>query len=416
MERMVLVYIDLESQPHLVGRLFSRYLRGRETASFEYDHSWLSHPESFALEPFLSLDKGKHHTPHNKSLFGAFGDSSPDRWGRILMRRSEQRISEFKNKEPRTLLELDYLLMVNDEARQGALRFKRNKEDPFLAPNSAQVIPPLLDLPHLLSASQRIVEATDQDDDLRLLLAPGSSLGGARPKSTVRDKDGSLSIAKFPHPTDEIRVEAWESVALKLASKSGIEIPEHRLEEISGRPVLLLKRFDRSPEGHRIPFLSAMSFLSANDNEVRSYIEISDIITRYGANPKHDREQLWRRIVFNVLISNTDDHLRNHGFLYQRGSGWVLSPAYDLNPVPIDIKPRILSTAIGLDDQRACLDIAFEHASYFGISLKRGKEIVLDVSSAVSIWRQVASKQGISKQEIERMSSAFEHKDSRRSY
>ena len=224
-------------------------------------------------------------------------------------------------------------------------------------------IPPLLELPRLLSAAERVVAEEDTDEDLRLLFAPGSSLGGARPKASVRLRDGSLAIAKFPRRDDEINTVLWESVALTLATNTGIAVPAARLEDVAGRPVLLLTRFDRNG-ARRIPFLSAMSMLGARDNETRSYLELVDALRQHGAAPKEDMEALWRRMVFNVLISNTDDHLRNHAFLYEGPNGWRLSPAYDLNPVPTDIKPRMLATAITEDDNTASVDLAFDVAGY----------------------------------------------------
>jgi serine/threonine-protein kinase HipA len=199
MDREVLVYADLRSVLRLVGRLWSRARKDRENATFEYDKSWLSHPERFSLEPALKLGPGPFHTPSDKPLFGAIGDSAPDRWGRVLMRRAERRRAERAGTAPRTLREVDYLLLVDDEARQGALRFSEREGGPFLAEHGATKIPPLIELPRLLSAAEHVLSDTDRDEDLRLLLAPGSSLGGARPKASVRDRDGRLAIAKFPN-------------------------------------------------------------------------------------------------------------------------------------------------------------------------------------------------------------------------
>lgn len=233
-------------------------------------------------------------------------------------------------------------------------------------------IPPLIELPRLLSAAERVLSDKESDEDLRLLLAPGSSLGGARPKASVRDRDGQLAIAKFPHEGDEIEAVLWESVALTLAGKAGINVPEWRLETVGGSPVLLLRRFARLG-GTRIPFVSSMSMLGARDNEQRSYMEFVDVLRQYGGAPKEDMQMLWRRIILNILISNTDDHLRNRGFLYSDAAGWRLSPAYDLNPVPIDISPRVLSTAIDLDDASASVDLALQVAGY----LERNTQSIL---------------------------------------
>ena len=410
MDREIFVYIDLRGVPVLVGRLWTRVRRGRESASFEYDASWLDHPERFALEPALTLGPGPFHTLPEKALFGAIGDSAPDRWGRVLMRRAERRRVEKKGQTPRTLLEADFLLRVDDEARQGALRFADELGGPFLASAVGTRIPPLVHLPRLLSATERLADEKEDDEDLQLLVAPGSSLGGARPKAAVRDHDGNLALAKFPRKQDDVNVVLWEAVALALADKAGIAVPKWQVERIDGNPVILIHRFDRAT-GQRIPFLSAMSMLGANDNEMHSYLEIADALRQHGAAVKEDLAQLWRRIVFNVLISNTDDHLRNHGFLYESHGGWRLSPAYDLNPVPIDIHPRVLSSTIDLDDPTASIELALETAEYYGLKTLEAMSMAGQVACSISGWRAEAASLKVHANEIERMSSAFEHDD-----
>ena len=410
MDQEILVCLDLQGASRLVGRLWARMRKDRESATFEYDKGWLAHPERFSLEPALKLGPGPYHTPTGKPLFGAIGDSAPDRWGRVLMRRAERRRAERAGQTPRTLREIDYLLMVDDEARQGALRFAEREGGPFLAEHDSTRIPPLIELSRLLSAAEHVMSDTDSDEDLRLLLAPGSSLGGARPKASIRDRDGHLSIAKFPKKGDEIHAVLWEAVALALAGKAGIAVPVWRLETVAEKPVLLLRRFDRE-QGTRLPFLSAMSMLDAKDSEARSYLEFVDILRQHGAAPKEDMRALWRRIVFSILISNTDDHLRNHGFLWAGPAGWRLSPAYDLNPVPTDIKPRILTTAIDLDDATASLKLALNVAAYFELAPQEARHIASQVGQAVAAWRRVARKVGLTAVEIDRMASAFEHAD-----
>jgi serine/threonine-protein kinase HipA len=410
MDREILVYVDLQGTPHLVGRLWARVRKERENATFEYDKNWLEHRERFSLEPALKLGPGPFHTPSDKPLFGAIGDSAPDRWGRVLMRRAERRRAEREKQTPRTVWEIDYLLLVDDEARQGALRFAETEGGPFLNDQQPTKIPPLIELPRLLSAAQHVIEDKDSDEDLRLLLAPGSSLGGARPKASVRDRDGHLAIAKFPNKGDEVNTVVWEAVALTLAQKAGIPVPRWRLESVADKPVLLLRRFDRE-NGARIPFLSAMSMLDARDNQTRSYLEFVDALRQHGASPQEDMHALWRRIVFSILISNTDDHLRNHGFLWSGPAGWRLSPAYDLNPVPIDIKPRVLTTAINEDDGQASLKLAYEVAPYFELKEEQARAIAREAGDAVASWRKEAAGPGLSKGEIDRMASAFDHED-----
>jgi serine/threonine-protein kinase HipA len=410
MDKELLVYADLSATPHLVGRLWTRVRSGRESATFEYDRAWLAHPLRFSLEPALALGPGPFHTAVGQTIFGAIGDSAPDRWGRTLMRRAERRRAERDRETPRTLAEIDFLLLVDDETRSGALRFRDRVDGPFLAPDTPGKIPPLVELPRLLSAAQHVLEDKESNDDLRLLLAPGSSLGGARPKASVRDRRGELAIAKFPHKGDEVNAVLWEAVALTLAAKAGIPVPKWRVETVARKPVLVSRRFDREA-AVRIPFLSAMSMLGARDNEPRSYLEIADVLRRYGASPTEDIREVWRRMVFNILISNTDDHLRNHGFVWVGPTGWRLSPAYDLNPVPTDIKPRILSTTIDLHDGTASMELAFEMAGYFGLSPKDAAATGSQVAKAVAAWRSVAKKSGIRAAEIDRMASAFEHED-----
>ena len=415
MDREIFVYADLADQPVLVGRLWTRYRKGQESATFEYDRRWLANPACFSLEPSLAAGPGPHHTPSGRALFGALGDSAPDRWGRVLMRRAERRAAEREKRAPRTLAEIDFLLMVDDEARMGALRFASTEGGVFHAPCEATRIPPFIELPRLLAASQRVAGDQDTAEDIRLLLAPGSSLGGARPKASVRDKDGALSIAKFSQKTDAMNAVLWEAVTLELAANAGIVVPSWRVESVAKKPVLLLRRFDRQG-ARRIPFLSAMSMLGAADHETHSYLEIADAIRRFGAAPKEDLRQLWRRIVFSVLISNTDDHLRNHAFLYEGNQGWRLSPAYDMNPVPVEIKPRILTTLIDSQDGTASLDLAMSVARYFNLSAEEGRAIASVVAGAVVQWRMVAARVGLRKAEIEEMASAFEHNDLRVSF
>lgn len=409
-DKITYVFIDLNGQVHLVGRLWAHAHKGRESASFQYDSSWLENPERFSLEPSLHLTEGSFRTHADKAVFGAIGDSAPDRWGRVLMRRAEFLKAQKEKRAPHFLSEIDYLLQVNDEARQGALRFSTGIGKEFLAHSSIRSIPPLLELPKLLSACSNFLDDKDNSEDLKILLSPGSSLGGARPKASLRDHDGQLAIAKFSRKDDDFPIVLWEAVALTLAAKSGIVVPEWRIETVLDKPVIIIKRFDRKAL-NRIPFLSAMSMIGARDNEHHSYLELVDALKHYGAEPRKDIMSLWRRIVFSILISNTDDHLRNHGFLYTSPKGWRLSPSYDMNPTPISVKPRILSTAIDLDNTTASLDVAIAVANEFGLSPSDAKIIIKEVGSAVMNWRIVASQLGISRIEIDKMASAFEHED-----
>lgn len=408
MEREILVHADLEGAPVLVGRLWVRVRRGRESASFEYDRSWLRRPDSYSLEPALASGPGAFHT--RKALFGAIGDSAPDRWGRVLLRRGEIRRARMEKRAPRTLFESDFLLLVDDELRVGALRFQADPGGPFLAEPRPGRIPPLVRVGRLLSACRRVTRRDELDEDLRLLIGPGSSLGGARPKAAVRDHDGALAIAKFAHADDDRDIVLWEAVALALAERAGIAVPDWRIETVAGRRVLVLRRFDRR-SGWRVPYLSAMSMLGAADNERRSYLEIADALRSHGAAPRRDLAQLWRRVVFSVLVSNTDDHLRNHGFLHERGRGWLLSPAFDLNPTPTDERARVLATNIDEFDGTASLELAMATAAYYGLAAPEARRIAGEVGGEVAGWREVAAGMGATRQESDRMESAFSHAD-----
>jgi serine/threonine-protein kinase HipA len=410
-DRETFVYVDLEGTPHLAGRLWTRVSHGRESASFEYDQEWLRNPLKFALEPALSLGLGSFHTRQGKALFGALGDSSPDRWGRNLINRAERRRARAAGQSPRTVLEVDYLLGVSDETRLGALRFSETEDGEFMASTVERPVPPLIALPDLLRASANVEADSDSSEDLQLLLAPGSSLGGARPKASVRGKTGELLIAKFPSQTDDHDLVRWETVALTLAGRAGIPVPGYRLEAVADRHVIVLERFDRRSSG-RIPMLSAMSLLGADEGEAGSYVEIGDSLRQHGSAVSVDLPQLWRRMVFNILISNLDDHLRNHALLYEDQRGWRLSPAYDLNPVPADIKPRILATAISVDrDPTASLELALEAASDFDLTASKARGIAREVGLATAKWRATGTRMGFTDAQLDRMESAFEHKD-----
>jgi serine/threonine-protein kinase HipA len=304
-------------------------------------------------------------------------------------------------------MESDYLLGVSDESRLGALRFRRGDGEPFLA-ESPRGIPPLVELGRLLQCTERILRDEETDEDLQMIFAPGSSLGGARPKASVVDGHGRLAIAKFPKETDEYSIETWEEIALRLAERAGIATPQHELLEVAGRAVLLSRRFDRV-DGRRIPFLSAMAMLGAKDGDAGSYPEMVDALARHGAHAKKDAHALYRRVAFNVLVSNVDDHLRNHGFLRRDRTGWTLSPAYDLNPVPADLKARVLTTNIDLEEGTCSVDLLEASAGYFALTLAEARLILGEVAKATSSWRSVAKEVGAKAKEVHRMASAFEH-------
>ncbi len=408
MNRELLVYVDSVGSPVPAGRLWTRSAP-RVGASFEYDRGWLSRRGAFALDPELPLGPGRFHTAH--PLFRAFLDPAPDRWGQTLMRRAERARARREGRTPRTLAAIDFLAGVDDETRLGALRFRdveAGEGAPFLTTGGRR-IPPLVELPRLLAATDRLLDDDETADDLALLLAPGSSLGGARPKASVRTVDDRLLLAKFPRKDDDWPVPRWEATALALARAAGITVPAARLETVARRPVLLLGRFDRR-RGSRVPFMSAMTALSAEDGEQRSYLEIVDALRRQGSEPSTDLGQIWRRMVFNILVSSTDDHLRNHGLLHD-GIGWRLAPAYDLNPMPTDVRPRVHALALDESETTSSMEVAWAVAPRFGLPKRAAQVIAREVAAAVRRWRTIGTKHGLKAKELDRMESAFEHVD-----
>ena len=406
------VHIELEGHARRVGLARINRVRGTETVVFGYDDTWLKDPDSFPLEPALALGQGAFAPPAGFAIFGSIGDSAPDTWGRRLMQRAERRLARREGRAVRTLLESDYLLGVTDETRLGALRFRRAGDEIYQASTKVGV-PALIELGRLLRITERILRNEETDEDLQLIFAPGSSLGGARPKASVIDRHGHLSIAKFPKETDEYSMETWEEIALRLAARAGIATPTHELVDVAGKNVLLSRRFDRRDET-RIPFLSAMAMMGARDGERGSYAEIVDVLAEHGAQGKTDAHELYRRVVFNVLISNVDDHLRNHGFLWLGKAGWSLSPAYDLNPVPMDLKARVLTTNIDLDEGTCSLELLQASSGYFALTLAQARSVIRQVATATATWRDTAKAVGAHAAEINRMASAFEHDDLKR--
>lgn len=403
------VYIDLpnEPMPVSVGTLWHQLSAGRrESASFQYSKEWSRHPLRFDLEPLMSVDMGRHFTQAGQKMFGAMGDSAPDRWGQMLMRRAAAGEATL-----RRLTELDYLLLVNDEARQGALRFSRDGGKTFLNSARENPIPPLLDVFKLQHAADKICCDEDDAADVRLVLSPGSSLGGARPKASVREKDGSLCVAKFSRSGDPYRMMAWECIALDMAAEAGLQVPSHRLLQSQHPDILLVKRFDRTAEQRRIPYLSAMSMLGALDGEEHDYSEVADAIRLHGAAPKQDLRELWKRMALSVMICNTDDHLRNHGFLKAPTTGWRLSPLFDVNPVPLPDASRVLRTALAPGVHDASLPVLLSVAEEYEYTLADARCALRTVAQAVSRWETHARRYGLTPREQELMSPAFTHAD-----
>ena len=403
------IWLDWQGHCRPIGIMRRRAARGSERVTFSYHEEWISSPYGFAIDPSLPVGPGIFRPSPGHAIFGAIGDAAPDSWGRTLMRRRERRSAEREGRPVHTLSESDFLLGVPDEARLGALRFRHLGDDVFQArPETAT--PGLVALSRLRDAAERVIQGVETDDDLLAILAPGSSLGGARPKASVVDQRGRLSIAKFPKDTDEYSLERWEAIALDLAQAAGIRAAAHDLNEDRGRPIFVSHRFDRVA-GKRLPFISALSMTERRDGERGSYLEIVDALTTYGAQAPADRVELFKRIAFSVLVSNTDDHLRNHGFLRLDHSGWTLSPAYDVNPTPQDIRTRILTTNINFDDGTCSVEMLRSVAEEFCLKLADADVLVRDVARVTRTWRDAARRRGADEPEIRRLESAFEHAD-----
>ncbi len=389
------IYINHAGDTHIVGRC--RYLakRGGQSSVFEYAAEWLANPNAFAIDPAnLPLDGGQIYTTGKSALPGVLRDTAPDRWGQQLIKRAFRKAGE-----GRTLSEIDYLLAITDQTRIGALRYKRANEHGFDHDSGHYRVPSLVQLPALINAADAVHANTETAADLRLLLNEGSPLGGARPKSAVMDNDGTLAIAKFPRTDDGRSITNGEVLAMVLATKAGLNVAAARLQNVAGRPVALITRFDRQGE-QRILFLSAMSLLGLNDGDEATYTDIAECIRMYSSEPTVDLHELWRRIIFSVLIGNLDDHLRNHGFLYDKDDKWRLSPAYDLNPVPLEERARELTTWISEEGPDADLDFARRAAPHFALQEQQAEDIISEVSAALNGWQNTARQLGMSAADI----------------
>ncbi|MEX0685485.1 MAG: HipA domain-containing protein [Balneolales bacterium] len=416
-EILVYSHPSVLKEPILMGMLNTTIVRGKEIFAFEYSPEFLESNSVFEIDPNLKLYKGTQYISNQERNFGMFLDSSPDRWGRVLMDRREAMKARLNDQPQQRLVESDYLLGVYDESRMGALRFKTDKEGPFLDNDPNYPTPPMTSLRELEHATLDLEQDEPINDEeylkrLALLIAPGSSLGGTRPKASVISEDEQLWIAKFPSKNDDIDMGAWEYLAYKLALKCGIDMSESTAEKFySDQTTFLTRRFDRDESGRRKHFFSAMTLLGYLDGADAasgvSYIELLELIITRGSNVEYDTEQLWRRIVFNILVSNTDDHLRNHGFLLDQ-NGIILSPAYDINPNP---KGYGLNLNIDENDNRLDTEIAGNVAPLFRLSNSKASMIIDEMKEVVSSWRTEAKKLKITRQEMEFMATAFGGKD-----
>ncbi len=411
-ERIIYVYDHFsEDRPILLGKLYVNMVKGCENYSFEYAKDWLiKYGRSTSLDPELQLFGGRQFS-FGKGMFGLFADASPDRWGRMLMNRRERILAEMEGRKPRKLYDSDYLLGVFDEARMGGIRLRLEEDGPFVSDDRETATPPWALLRTLEEASRNF----EKDENgiavkwLNQLIRPGSSLGGARPKATVVDTDGQLWIAKFPSKNDESDTGAWEKVVHDLARLCELNVPEAKLEKFSKLgSTFLVRRFDRSGE-KRVHFASAMTLLGKTDGASASdgtgYLDMVAFIKAYGSNPKTDLIELWRRIVFNMAVSNTDDHLRNHAFIFSH-NGWSLSPMFDVNPVPYGDE---LSLLVDNEDNRISVELAINTAHLFGISENDARKFSGEITSIIrNNWERLAKEYGLNRGQIEYMRPAFD--------
>lgn len=393
------VHIDWQGQCHLAGQLHTD--ERSSAVSFQYAQEWLQRSDAFAIDPTsLPLQPGPHHSG---KLFGAFQDCGPDRWGRVLIERAVRK----KVLAQKPYRDIDYVLALDDVARVGALRFRLNPKADFLATTKGK-LPPLVRISTLLRATEAIHSETETAQDLRFLLGAGSPLGGARPKSVVSLPDGQMAIAKFPKPDDSRDIAAGEVLALSLAELAGIRVANHQLVAVGGHSIAVVTRFDRSGE-KRIPFISGATLLGLPHEHPGAYTMLADGIRKFGNNVPADLRELWRRLIFSLLVSNYDDHLRNHGFLMHASGRWSLSPAYDINPVPEMDRVRVSKTAVAEDQEEPTIEGALAAAPRFGLKVSEAKEMLRVIYSTVSGWRKTGRQLRFKAATLDSYTTAFEH-------
>lgn len=419
MTKRIFVYADWEPLPKAtkLGTLYAHAGGGKEVFEFEFDPEALSNKQiaSVSLDPRLGFYAGRQHPTHGQP-FGLFADASPDRWGRLLMKRRLERDQRAGTADPkRRLVESDYLLGVHDEFRVGGLRFREEEDGDFLDNRSHLAAPPFVQLRELEAAVSALERDRDNtapagSDWLRMLIAPGGSLGGARPKATVIDPNGRLWIAKFPSLRDEHDVGAWELVVQTLARQCGLKVPESLARQFaSPNHTYLVQRFDRTAQGRRCHSASAMTLTGHCDGDDAdngvSYLELARVLIDHGAQTSVDLRELWTRILFNVLVSNTDDHLRNHGFILDPGRGWRLSEAYDMNPVP---RSSGLKLNISESDNARDVDLVLSVAHYFRVNDDDALAIMQHCVRVVRQWRKIATALKLTERDQDSMAPAFE--------
>jgi serine/threonine-protein kinase HipA len=417
MRRSIAVHLGAEATP--LGKLRYDQQGARESAAFEYDAGWLAAAGRFSIEPGLPLVGGPqfHRKTRDGSVFhNAIADTEPDGWGRrVIQRDHAKRRQEARQAgdaiEARPLNAMDYLLAVDDVSRVGALRLQ-DEEGRYqrTVEEGRRTTPPLIELGQLLVATRAVETNTETTADLAYLRGRGTSLGGLRPKCSVVDDDGRLAIGKFPSVGDERSVTKGEVLAMTLARKAGIDAAEARLVDSDGAPVALIRRFDRTANGNRFMYVSAATMLGAEPGDAgeRNYTELVDALRQHGSQPAVDIEELWRRIAFSILITNVDDHLHNHGFLHVESGQWRLAPAFDINPFPERV--RELKTWVSEETgPEATIDALMSVIAYFRIGRDRARAVLGEVAKAVATWRKEGRALGMTTQELESFTDAFEH-------
>jgi serine/threonine-protein kinase HipA len=404
----LLVHLDLAGRPVAIGTL-RFHPPAEDRTTFSYLPDWLAHPMAFALSPELRLGLDPFHVAAaDGSLPGIMRDGAPDRWGRKLLALAAKLVGS-----PAPLTEKAILLCIDDNVRVGALRYSRPGEaSPTAAIDTGKQIT-VGRIEAIIAAAENASKGFANADDLKILLGDGSPLGGARPKSAVLDSGLIPSIAKLAKPGDTRSIAAGEVLASALAAQAGIRAAETRLLKVANGYVSIVKRFDRTAQGERHHYASALTLLEAKEGEAATYTDIALAIRRFGRDPKADLPELFRRAAFNVLVSNFDDHLRNHGFLHAGAGQWRLSPAFDMNPAPAHESRRELATWISEEGPQASLENLLAVSREFGLSAKNARETVAEVAAVTSRWKDAGRRLGLSDSDISDYSTAFEHDESR---
>ena len=401
------VYADFDwlAEPMLVGELGYESLRGSDSYAFKFDNNWLRQFGSLFLSADINNYPGQQYTQPGRDIFGCFSDALPDRWGRLLLNRREQILATEERRPIRRLSSFDYLIGIDDFSRMGGFRFKTIPDGDFINCDSHLRIPPLADLRSLVAASMEIEKSEEQNrlpekKWIQQLVHPGSSLGGARPKAGVRGTDGCLYVAKFPSRNDDYDVSLWEHLSHLLAKKAGVNAAETSVISTGEKyHALLSKRFDRTADGRRIHFASAMTLLGLMDGSDaqtgNGYLDIVDFILQNCCDVENNLRQLYRRVAFNIAIGNTDDHFRNHGFLLTP-KGWTLSPAYDMNPTSNEYQSLLINSSTNKSD----LNLLLGSSEEYMIGKDEASKIIQEVTNAIKGWPRMAASLGIAKREM----------------